>query len=531
MVKSISMVSMSILETLRAVRNDGTETFRVDSEGNVSIKANSFHLVGTDTNLADKNYVDTAIGNANINLTQDKVFNALTNNGQTQGIYLENSKIYINGEYIKAKSISGDKISAGVITATNGKSTINLDNGAMNLGNTTDASYLQWTGSDLNIKAKNISIGSSSVATSSDVTSAVNTAVGNIQIGGRNLIIRNTETKNYYIGTDGSLSKAEGYGVSDYIKVDSGESLAFSKKDSTTTDDYFRWAWYGNDKTYMNRTPNNSNKFIWVVPSGAAYVRISYPLDCYPKVERGTKHTDWTPAPEDVDSSVQGAITTSKEYTNSQINSTKDAIELSVSNTYETKTNVSSKVSSTLTSAKQYADTKKSEAISTASSDATSKANNALSSAKSYTDTAKNDLNTAIGKKANSADVYTKTEVYTKSQTDSQIKVAKDSINLGVSQTYETKTNVTSKVNGAISTASNDATTKANNALNSAKSYADTKKSEAITSANNTLNSTIANYYTKSQTDSQIKVAKDSITQSVASTYETNRTLLLKLME
>ena len=410
---------------LRAVRNDGTETFRVDSEGNVSIKANSFHLVGTDTNLADKNYVDTAIGNANINLTQDKVFNALTNNGQTQGIYLENSKIYINGEYIKAKSISGDKISAGVITATNGKSTINLDNGAMNLGNTTDASYLQWTGSDLNIKAKNISIGSSSVATSSDVTSAVNTAVGNIQIGGRNLIIRNTETKNYYIGTDGSLSKAEGYGVSDYIKVDSGESLAFSKKDSTTTDDYFRWAWYGNDKTYMNRTPNNSNKFIWVVPSGAAYVRISYPLDCYPKVERGTKHTDWTPAPEDVDSSVQGAITTSKEYTNSQINSTKDAIELSVSNTYETKTKIDIRIGSTLTSAKQYADTKKSEAISTASSDATSKANNALSSAKSYTDTAKNDLNTAIGKKANSADVYTKTEVYTKAQTDSAIKSSK----------------------------------------------------------------------------------------------------------
>ena len=118
---------------------------------------------------------------------------------------------------------------------------------------------------------------------------------------------------------------------------------------------------------------------------------------------------------------------------------------------------------------------------------------------------------------------------YTKSQTDSQIKATKDSINLGVSQTYETKTNVTSKVNGAISTASSDATTKANNALSSAKSYADTKKSEAITSANNTLNSTIANYYTKAQTDSQIKVAKDSITQSVASTYETKSDVTSKI--
>ena len=430
-----------------------------------------------------------------------------------------------------------------------------------------------------------------------------------------------------------------------------------------------------------------------------------------------------------------------KSQTDSQIKATKDSINLGISQTYETKTNVSSKVSSTLTSAKQYADTKKSEAISTASSDATSKANNALSSAKSYTDTAKNDLNTAIGKKANSADVYTKTEVYTKSQTDSQIKatkdainlnvsqtyetktnvqtqinniqvggtnlvqnsdfsngtskwssvspwgihstttyggkkvcyisrsgltsdswaelksnnisckqgemytmsvdiktsgliantdtatlfiwsydtnggnrkdvgsyalptstdwvrykcagtipsgstivracitvkrngtvyatnfklekgnkatdwspcpsdvngsitsaitesknyadsqikIAKDAINLGVSNTYETKTNVTSKVNSAISTASSDATTKANNALSSAKSYADTKKTEAINSANNTLNTTIANYYTKSQTDSQINVAKNAITQSVSNTYETKTNVQNKI--
>ena len=84
-----------------------------------------------------------------------------------------------------------------------------------------------------------------------------------------------------------------------------------------------------------------------------------------------------------------------------------------------------------------------------------------------------------------------------------------------MSQTYETKTNVTSKVNSAISTASSDASTKANNALSSAKSYADTKKTEAINSANTTLNNTIANYYTKTQTDSAINVAKNSITQRV----------------
>ena len=59
---------------------------------------------------------------------------------------------------------------------------------------------------------------------------------------------------------------------------------------------------------------------------------------------------------------------------------------------------------------------------------------------------AKNELNTSINKKANAVDVYNKTETYTKTETDSKIKIAKDEINLGVSQTYETKTNVASKI-------------------------------------------------------------------------------------
>ena len=49
--------------------------------------------------------------------TQLSIFNKLTNNGQTQGIYLENSKVYINGEYIKASSIHADRIKAGTLTA------------------------------------------------------------------------------------------------------------------------------------------------------------------------------------------------------------------------------------------------------------------------------------------------------------------------------------------------------------------------------------------------------------------------------
>ncbi|MCI6274435.1 MAG: phage tail protein [Coriobacteriaceae bacterium] len=48
--------------------------------------------------------------NLDASLTQQDVFNRLTNNGQTQGIYLSNGRIYINGEYIKADTISTKKI-------------------------------------------------------------------------------------------------------------------------------------------------------------------------------------------------------------------------------------------------------------------------------------------------------------------------------------------------------------------------------------------------------------------------------------
>ena len=44
-------------------------------------------------------------------LTQEQIFNILTNNGQTQGIYLQNGKVYINGSYIKSDSITASKLS------------------------------------------------------------------------------------------------------------------------------------------------------------------------------------------------------------------------------------------------------------------------------------------------------------------------------------------------------------------------------------------------------------------------------------
>lgn len=63
----------------------------------------------------------------------------------------------------------------------------------------------------------------------------------------------------------------------------------------------------------------------------------------------------------------------------------KASIASASGNTYS-KSEIDSKDAATLTSAKSYADTKKTEAVSAAATDATTKANSALASAKSYAD-------------------------------------------------------------------------------------------------------------------------------------------------
>lgn len=201
--------------------------------------------------------------------------------------------------------------------------------------------------------------------------------------------------------------------------------------------------------TTLSTLPSSASQILYLngMSSGTGVTYIFRNL----VITEGTKAPSWSPAPEDVDSSINSKAsktdvytkseTYSKAQTDSAIKVAKDQINLSVSGTYETKTNVSSQVNTALSSAKSYTDTKKNEAILTASTDATNKVNSA-----------KTELNTAINKKANSIDVYTKTQTYTKSETDSAIKVAKDSIELGVKNTYETKSSVESKLSNVTNT-------------------------------------------------------------------------------
>ena len=79
---------------------------------------------------------------------------------------------------------------------------------------------------------------------------------------------------------------------------------------------------------------------------------------------------------------------------------------------------------------------------------------------------------------------------YTKEQTDSQIQIEKDAINLGVSQTYETKEEVTNKINGVTESVSN---------LTQRMTSAESKITD--TEITNTVKK---NFYTKEETEDAI---------------------------
>ena len=534
----------------------------------------------------------------------------------------------------------------------------------------TNYSTTQQMESAINVakEAINLSV-SNTYETKENTTSKITGAINNLKIGGFNLITKKSNFVYGYLREDngspyntGSLNDNQDFYTTEYIFVKSGTPITFTsypKQGVTSTIQNAVYIHIYNTNKVWQRCESNVTSAN--VVASKTYTATS---DCYVRfVSRGfnvynhmaefaSKPSEWRPSPNDVNSDIstakQEAITSSnntltstianyytKSQTDSQINVAKEAINLSVSNTYETKTNVETKVTSTLNSAKSYADTKKSEAISTAASDATSKAN-----------TAKQEAITS----SNNTLTSTIANYYTKSQTDSQINVAKEAINLSVSNTYETKTNTTSKINSAVNNikigGSNLISKKSNfrygyigetngdfyngdtlnsnqdfytnrifakagtpitftsypksgvtssifsgvfihiyNAddvwqgcrkaegssnriasvtytpdsdcyvrftsrgfndynhmaefatkpsewrpsINDTNSDISTAKSEAITSANNTLTSTIANYYTKTQTDSQINVAKEAINLSVSNTYETKQNVETKV--
>ena len=150
-----------------------------------------------------------------------------------------------------------------------------------------------------------------------------------------------------------------------------------------------------------------------------------------PKLEIGNKATDWSPAPEDVDTSIANVQT--------QITNTSNKVATIETNLNSITQRVSSTESTVSTHTSQLStvdsriNTAKNSAISTAASDATTKANNAqtnaVNSAKSYTDGQITTVNKTITNKV------------------AEIKATTDSITQRVSSTESKITTITTDFN------------------------------------------------------------------------------------
>lgn len=77
--------------------------------------------------------VSEIVGEAISGQTQTDIFNKLTNNGASEGIYLSNGSLYINASYIGSGTIAADRIGAGTISSTKLSTDVNNNiNGAAN---------------------------------------------------------------------------------------------------------------------------------------------------------------------------------------------------------------------------------------------------------------------------------------------------------------------------------------------------------------------------------------------------------------
>lgn len=231
-----------------------------------------------------------------LNNNSQQVFDALTDNGKIQGIYMENGQLYINGQYINAKNLR-------VVDKNN-----NLTLGVDEDGNVT-------------IRATNLNIGSKPVASKDDV----NTSINNIQVGATNLLL-NTREEKVIIGNNTTNQCTNLYNFADVsILPNKKITISFTYTVTNYTGGKFRiqtadkvWLGVTNDIT-----PTGNGTFTvkhtYTLNSSTGYTYIQLRMDNFVgtvtiskmKIEFGDKATDWSPSPEDIEEGkidVGGAI-------------------------------------------------------------------------------------------------------------------------------------------------------------------------------------------------------------------------------
>ena len=288
-------------------------------------------------------------------------------------------------------------------------------------------------------------------------------AVDAIEIGGRNLVL-NSDTKiesnaykmgNLYLSRDiqdGELLTITFHGeIADgkYIYVGQSPSSALLTAAIKIKDGVYRATFiFNKNSNYPNDLNNKLG--LWNAPKDTFFTGFISNV----KLEIGNKATDWTPAPEDVDASINAAQAAAKAYALAKANLAETTAKAYADGV------VSAEEQRAINDAQARANAAKTAAISTAAADASSKANAAQTAAKAYALAKANLAETTA--KAHADDVVSAEEQRAIDDAQARANAAKTA---------------------AISTAAADASSKANAAQAAAKAYALAKANLAETTA------------------------------------------------
>ncbi|MBQ3991288.1 MAG: phage tail protein, partial [Bacteroidales bacterium] len=193
--------------------SNGTNYWNLDT-GEFRLSAST--KVGTSaSNQTLSNYVNSAASSAaSGSLTQQNVFNALTNNGALQGIFMSGGNLYINGTYISSGainaslittgSLNANLITTGTISSTSSHTKFDLSNGRITL-NLSNDSWLTDSGR-LELDAFGITLFDSATGTN-DIGALTNIKVVDAQSG-------TTTIKSKIITDYGEISNLEATKIS-----------------------------------------------------------------------------------------------------------------------------------------------------------------------------------------------------------------------------------------------------------------------------------------------------------------------------
>ena len=143
--------------------------------------------IGNST-IASAADVSGAVSTYDSSLNQAAVFNKLTNNGQLQGIYMQNGDLYINGSYIKTGVLDANLITAGTIKDAQNKNSWNLTTGDFTLSTSTAV------GNSTVASKSDVASGDSDTLTTAD--SHISTAISSYDQGLNQLAVYNKLTNN-----------------------------------------------------------------------------------------------------------------------------------------------------------------------------------------------------------------------------------------------------------------------------------------------------------------------------------------------